>query len=64
MFDWFYKALPINSFFVLLVKILRLEKKQVISAPLRFSLLFQKKILLIKRAIGGREGSGNNKRGS
>ena len=49
MFDWFHKTLPINTFYVLLVKILRLEKKRLISTSVIFSFLFQEKMRLIKR---------------
>ena len=49
MFDWFYKPLPINPFYVLLSKILHLEKKKGISTPVYLSLLFQEKMSFIKR---------------
>ena len=49
MFDWFYKPLPINPFYVLLSKILHFEKKKGISTPIYLSLLFQEKMSLIKR---------------
>ena len=43
MFDWFHKMLEINTFYVLLVKILYLEKKQV-STSVWLILLFQEKM--------------------
>ena len=44
MFDWFHKMFPINSFYVLLVKILHREKNHVMFTPVCLSLLFQEKV--------------------
>ena len=61
MFDWFYKAIPINTFYVLLVKILHPERKHVISSPVGLSLLFQEKLWLSKReGVGLINGNGAN----
>ena len=60
MFDLFYKTLPINTFYVLLAKILHLEKKHVISTPVCLSLLFQEN-WFIKRGWASREGVCNKK---
>ena len=54
MFDWFYKPLPINPFYVLLSKILHLEKKEGISTPVYLSLLFREKMSFIKGSRAGR----------
>ena len=42
-----------NTFYVLLVKILHLGKKHLIYTPVCLSLLFQEKMLLIKKELGG-----------
>ena len=45
MFDWFHKALLKNTFYALLEMILHLD--------------FSKKMLLIKRGLGGQKGGCN-----
>ena len=60
MFDWFHKMLGINTFYVLLVKILYLEKKQV-STSVWLILLFQEKMRLIKWGVGGQVEASNKK---
>ena len=55
MFSCLRMALPKKTFYILLVKILNLEKKQVISALVCLSLFFQEKMLLMKRRLGGQE---------
>ena len=60
MFDWFHKTLQINTFYVLLVKILYLEKKQV-STSVCLILLFQEKMWLINWGVGGQVGGSNKK---
>ena len=44
LFHWFHKTLLLSTFYVLLVKILHLEKKHVMCTPVYLSLLFQEKI--------------------
>ena len=61
MFHWFHKALPRNTFSVLLVKSLHLGKKYAISTPVCLSLPFQD-MSLIKRGMGGQGGSCNEKK--
>ena len=56
MFDSFHKALPKNTFYVMLVKILHLEKKKtVMSAPACLSLLFEEKMWFVERELGGQK---------
>ena len=46
----------INTLYVLLVKILHLRKKHLISTSVCLSSLFQEKMWLIKRGLGGQGG--------
>ena len=62
MFNWLHKRLPKNTFYALLEMILHLEKKHAIPTPLCLTLLFQKKIWLIKGGLLGRNEGCNKKR--
>ena len=55
VFNWSIRHFHWTLFYVLLVKILHLEKKHVISTSACFSLIFQE-VWLIKRGWVGREG--------
>ena len=53
MLEWFQKMLPIKTFYVLLVKIVHLEKVHVISTSVYLSLFFQEKMSLMRVLIYG-----------
>ena len=59
MFDWFHKALPRNTFTFASEGFVS-WKKRVISTLVCLSLVFQEKMWLIERGLGGQEG---NKKG-
>ena len=61
MFQCFHKTLSINTFYVLLVNILHLEKKYVTSTPVCLSLPFQEKMWLIKRGMDKKGGVVTNR---
>ena len=56
MFDQFCKKFPWNNFYVLLAKILHLEKKHVTYTHVCLSLLSQEKMWLIKMGVGRQGG--------
>ena len=60
MFDWFYKTLPKNTFYVLLEVILHIEKtRNIYTCMIDFT--FPIKMWLIKRGLGGQKGGCDKK---